>query len=56
MLIFQLRHSDQITDAPTILHWLRYLERILFKISVLAYKVLHGTAPPYLGPLVCVSD
>jgi len=31
-------------------------ERIQFKIAVLAYNVLHGTAPRYLGPLVCVSD
>jgi len=29
---------------------------IQFKIVVLAYKVLHGTAPRYLGPLVRVSD
>jgi hypothetical protein len=27
-----------------------------YKIAVLAYKVLHGTAPRYLGPLVRVSD
>jgi len=50
-MIFQLRRSDYIT-----LHWLRISERIQFKIAVLAYKVLHGTAPRYLGPLVRVSD
>jgi len=27
-----------------------------FKIGVQAYKVLHGTAPRYLGPLVRVFD
>jgi hypothetical protein len=27
-----------------------------YKIAMLTYKVLQGTAPRYLGPLVCVSD
>jgi len=55
-MIFQLRCSDHITDALASLLWLRVLEIIQFKIAVLAYKVLHGTAPHYLGPLVCVFD
>ena len=38
------------------MHWLRVPERIQYKIAVLAYEVLHGTAPRYLGPLVRVSD
>ena len=33
------------------IHWLRVLERIQYKIAVLTYKVLHDTAPRYLGPL-----
>jgi len=37
-------------------HWLRVPERIQFKIAVLTCKVLHGTAPRYLGPLVRVFD
>jgi hypothetical protein len=55
-MIFQLRHSDHITDSLASLHWLRVPERIQYKIAVLAYKVLQGTAPRYLGPLVRVSD
>jgi len=55
-MIFQLRRSDHITDALASLHWLRVPECIQFKIAVLAYKVLHGTAPRYLGPLVRVFD
>jgi len=55
-MIFQLRRSDHITDALASLHWLRVPERIQFKIAVLEYKVLHGTTPRYLGPLVRVSD
>ena len=54
-LIFQLRHSDHITDALLSLHWLRVPERIQ-GIAVLTYKVLHGTAPRYLGPLDRVAD
>jgi len=55
-MIFQLRRSDHIIDVLASLHWLRVPERIQFKIAVLTYKVLHGTAPRYLGPLVRVSD
>ena len=55
-LIFQRRSSDHITDALVSLHWLRVPERIQYKIAVLAYKVLHGTAPRYLGPLDRVAD
>jgi len=55
-LIFHLRRSDHITDALLSLHWLRVPERIQYKIAVLTYKVLHGTAPRYLGPLDRVTD
>jgi len=55
-MIFQLRRSDHITDALASTLWLRVPERIHFKIAVLTYKVLHGTAPSYLGPLLRVSD
>ena len=55
-LIFHLRRSNHITDALVSLHWLRVPERIQYKISVLTYKVLQGTGPRYLGPLVRVSD
>jgi hypothetical protein len=51
-----LRRSDHITNALVSLHWLRFSERIQYKIAVLAYKVLHGTAPCYVGPLVRLSD
>ena len=30
--------------------------RIQYKIAVLSYKVLHDTAPQYLGPLTRVAD
>ena len=55
-LTYHLRRSDHITDALVCLHWLRVPERVDFKISVLPYKVLHGLAPWYLGPLNRVAD
>jgi len=55
-MIFQLHHSNNITEALVSSNWLRVLKRIQFKIVVLAYKVLHGTAPRYLSPLILVSD
>ena len=50
------RYTDNITDALVSLHWLQVPERIQYKIAVLTYKVLHGTAPWYLGPLDWVAD
>jgi len=55
-LIFNLRRSDHITDALVSLHRLRVPERIQFKIAVLAYRVLHGNAPRYLGQLTSTVD
>jgi len=56
-LIFNLKRSiDHITDALVSLHWLRVPERIQYKIAVLSYKVLHDTAPQYLGPLTRIVD
>jgi len=44
-LIFGIRRSEHITDALASLHWLRVPERILFKVAVLTYRALHGSAP-----------
>ena len=49
----QLRPQNRRTVN---LHWLRIPERIQFKVAVLVYKVLHGLAPQYLGPLTRVSN
>jgi len=55
-LIYHMRSADHITDALISLHWLRASQRIEYKVVVLTYKVLHGSAPRYLGPLVPVAD
>jgi len=55
-LIYLLRTRDHITDALISLQWLRIKERIQYKLAILAYRVLHGDAPRYLGPLIRVDD
>ena len=55
-LIYRMRSADHITDALACLHWLRVPERIDFKVAVLTYKVLHGSAPRYLGPFAAVAN
>jgi len=44
-----LRRSDHVTDTLASFHWLRAPERINFKLAVLVYRALHGTAPRYLS-------
>jgi len=51
-----MRSADHITDALANLHYLRVPERIEYKVAVLTYKVLHGSAPRYLDPLAPVAD
>jgi len=55
-LICRLRRFDHVTDALVSLHWLRVPERVVYKFAVLSFKVLHGIAPEYLGPVVHVAN
>jgi len=55
-LICRLRRFDHVTDALVSLHWLHVPERVVYKIAMLAFKVVHGIAPEYLGPVVHVAD
>ena len=41
--------SDDMRDR---LHWLPVRQRIDFKLGVLVYRSLHGTAPPYLSEML----
>jgi len=52
----RLRRFDHVTDELVSLHWLLVPERVVYKIAVLTFKVMHGIAPEYLGPVVCVAD
>ena len=55
-LIYRMNRSEHITEALISLHWLWVPERVQFKIAMLTYKVLHGKASRYLGPLNRVAD
>ena len=48
-LVFSSSRYDHITPLLHQQHWLRAPERIEFKLAVLVYKCLHGTAPSYLA-------
>jgi len=51
-----MRSADHITDALVTHHWLHVPQRIEYKVAVMTYKILNGTALRYLGPLALVSN
>jgi len=56
-LVFAARRNDHTTPLLHSLHWLRVSDRITFRLAVLTYWCLHGSAPEYLTSLwQCVSD
>ena len=52
-LVFRLCRYDHVTDALTILRWLRLTERVNFKVALMEYRVLHGMAPVSLRYRTC---
>ena len=48
-LIFSAQRSDSITPLLRELHWLRVPERIQFRLCVLVYRCLDGSALLYLS-------
>ena len=48
-LIHAARRTEHVTPLLRDLHWLRYPERIEYKLAVLAYRCLHGLGPSYLA-------
>uniref|UniRef100_A0A669BHY4 Reverse transcriptase domain-containing protein n=1 Tax=Oreochromis niloticus TaxID=8128 RepID=A0A669BHY4_ORENI len=48
------KKRDHITPVLCSLHWLPVAFRIDFKILLLVFKVLNGTAPPYLAELLSI--
>jgi hypothetical protein len=56
-LIFLSRKFDHVTPLLRELHWLRFPERINYKLAMLVFKCLNGLAPPYLACKFCrVAD
>ena len=51
-LVKNLGPRDHITDSLRQLHWLPIQARISFKICLLMFKVMSGSAPLYLSSLV----
>jgi len=55
-LVFRLRRYDHTSDAVAILHWFRLIQEVNYKVTVMAFRMSHGLAPPYLDQLVRVAD
>ncbi len=51
-LVTLSRKHDHISPVLHNLHWLPVKYRIIFKILLLTYKCIHGTAPLYLQELI----
>ena len=43
------RRSEHVTPLLHDLHWLQVPERIEFRLCVLTFRCLHGSAPSYLA-------
>ena len=56
-LIHSARRNEHVSPLLRDLHWLRVPQRIEFRLAVLVYRCLSGTAPQYLaGELRRVAD
>ena len=51
-LVLRKRKRDHATPLLKQLHWLPVRSRIKFKICLLTFKALNGTAPPYISSLL----
>ena len=51
-VVTRTRKFDHITPVLKQLHWLPVRYRIVFKILLLVYKALNGTAPSYISELL----
>jgi len=47
--VFSARKPEHITPLLRVLHWMKVPERIQFRLCVLEYCCLNGTAPSYLA-------
>jgi hypothetical protein len=48
-LVYSARRTEHVSPLLCELHWLRVPQRIEFRLAVLAYRCLNGTAPQYLA-------
>ena len=47
--VYSARRSERVMPLLRELHWLWVPERIQFRLCVLTYRCLHGSAPSYLA-------
>jgi len=52
-LVFSARKFDHTTPLLCELHWLKVPERVRFRLCVLNYRCLTGTAPHYFAETIC---
>ena len=48
-LVYSARRYEHVSPLLRELHWLRVPQRIEFRLAVLVYRCLNGTAPRYLA-------
>ena len=53
-LIFRVPRYCHVTSLLMELHWLPVASRIIFKIILLSFKVVHGQAPEYIKQLIYI--
>ena len=51
-LVLRVPRHEHITPALEELHWLPVRQRIAYKILLITYKALHGTAPGFISNLI----
>ena len=51
-LVFSARKTEHTSPLLRKLHWLKVPERIKFRLCVLTYRCVHGTAPSYLAETI----
>jgi hypothetical protein len=51
-LVTQTKKREHITSKRKSLHWLPIRQRVMYKIAVLSYQCVNGTAPSYLCKVV----
>ena len=52
LVIFKVPKSAHITPFLHDLHWLPISSRIQYKIAIICFHIVSGTAPPYLSELL----
>lgn len=55
-LLTNTPRMDHITPILIDLHWLPVKQRVVFKISVMTFKCVHGLSPGYLSSLLQLND